>query len=201
MIKVARNFFWVAILREDELLAPLSGCCEGGDTEPVVSLTLEHRTSRDAFICFFCFRRMLLCSGIRSACHKSSISTLRNRTNPLSRSNAHSATFLLRPRPYTSENRISAVPPLLYSHNPSKTAKDPGCGPQVVALLDKVAANAQLEYHGNPPVDAGGSGLPTTGLACARVGGLRGHLPGGRGAPVTLEPAACKDKPHIDRLA
>ena len=36
----------------------------------------------DAFICFFCFRRMLLCRRIRSACHKSSISLLRNRTTP-----------------------------------------------------------------------------------------------------------------------
>ncbi len=75
--------------------------CRGavrGDTKPVVSLTLDHRlqagmppaSHSDALIRFFCFCRMLLCRRIRSACHKSSVSPLRNRTTPLSRSHAHS---------------------------------------------------------------------------------------------------------------
>ena len=60
--QVARNFFLGAVLREQELLAPLPGCFEGG-TKPVVSLTLDHRlqagmppASRSGTrICFFVF--------------------------------------------------------------------------------------------------------------------------------------------------
>ena len=71
---------------------------------------------------FSCHRR-LLCSSIRSASHQCSLAPIRNRTTPLSRFNALSATFQFRPRPDTSGNRISEVTPLLYSHVPSKTAK------------------------------------------------------------------------------
>jgi hypothetical protein len=99
---------------------------------PVVSLTLDHRLQAgmppaahsDELIWSFCFRTIRLCTRIRSTSHKRSLSPIRTRTTPLSRSNAHSTAFQFRPVSDTSGNRISEVMPLLYSHDPPKTAKN-----------------------------------------------------------------------------
>ncbi len=112
---------------------------------PVVSLPL-HRpaTGWDAVVWFFCFHKMCLCRWIRSASHKCSVSPIRNRTTPLSRSNARSANFQFRPRSDTSGNRISEVMPLLYSHAPSKIAKNLGGR---IKALDKKKLSIAESLH------------------------------------------------------
>jgi hypothetical protein len=76
-------------------------------------------------IVFFVFARWVCADRrIRSAYDKYSVSSVRNRTTPLSRSHAHSATFQLRPRPDASGNSFFRDHALLYSHAPPKTAKN-----------------------------------------------------------------------------
>ena len=113
-------------------LHPCRGAVRGG-TKPVVSLTLDHRlqawmpptSHADALVWFFCFRNIALCRWIPSASHQCPVSPIRNRTTPLSRSNAHSTAFQFRPRPDNSANSFTGVMPRLYSHYPLKTARNP----------------------------------------------------------------------------
>ncbi len=124
------SFGW-RFLGRKSCLHPCRGAGRGG-TKPVVSLTLDHRlqawmppaSHSDALVWFFWFCKMPSCRLIRSASRKCSLSPIRTRTTPLSRSNAHSTAFQFRPGPDTSGNRISEVMPLLYSHDPPKTARN-----------------------------------------------------------------------------
>jgi hypothetical protein len=77
----------------------------------------------DTLVCIY-IEGMGLSERNRSSFHKCSVSSIRNRTTPLSPSNLHSATFQFRPRPNTSGDSISGVMPLLDSHAPPKTAKN-----------------------------------------------------------------------------
>ncbi len=114
---------------------PCRGAVRGG-TKPVVSLTLDHRlqawmppaSHSDAHVWFFCFHKMPSCRWICSSSRKCSLSPIRTRTTPLSRSNAHSTAFKFRPGPDTSGDRISEFMPLLYSHDPPKTARNQRIG-------------------------------------------------------------------------
>jgi hypothetical protein len=89
-------FFRVALLREEEPLAPHS----------------------DQLL-IFCFRKMGFRERKRSTFHKCSVSSIRNRTTALSRSNWQSATLQLRLEPDTSGNSFSEEMPL-FTHTPHR---------------------------------------------------------------------------------
>ncbi len=111
-----------------ELRAPLSGCCEGGDTKPVVSLTLDHRTSWGAFICFFVFVECFCADGY--AMHVTNLRSPRSATARLP--------FLdqLRTRPPSCSGRgptllKTAFPrsrPFFTHTTHRKQRRTPGCG-------------------------------------------------------------------------